>query len=103
MALEKGANCTPINLGSGKGTSIKELVEAIVACFDNPPEVVWDTSKPSGQGIRLMDITRAKEMLGFTPRTSLQQGIKETADWYKANSDVASKRYNVFYQEKYIK
>jgi len=102
LALEKAANCTPINLGSGTGASIKELVEAIIACFENPPEVVWDTSKPSGQSIRLMDITRAKEMLNFTSHTSLQQGIKETVEWYKANRDIAGKRYNVFNQTNFI-
>lgn len=102
LALEKGANCTPINLGSGKGISIKELVETIVACFDKPPQVLWDTSKPSGQSIRLMDITRAKDMLDFTPRTSLQQGIRETVEWYLTNSDLISKRYNVFYQANYM-
>ena len=104
LALEKGANCTPINLGSGVGTSIRELVEAILDCFDTPPEVIWDASKPSGQSIRMMDITRAKEMVGFNPLTTLQQGIKETVDWYMANVDIAGKRYNVFKDENdYIK
>ena len=103
LALERGANCTPINLGNGVGTSIKELVEAIVACFDRPPEVIWDTNKPSGQSLRLMDITRAKEMIGFNPRISLYQGIKETVDWYMANANIAGKRYDVFTEEEYIK
>lgn len=98
LALEKAANCTPVNLGSGKGTPIREVVEAILACFDNPPRVVWDTSKPSGQSSRVMDMTRAREMLGFTPRTSLQEGIRKTVEWYKAHRDIATKRYNVFYE-----
>lgn len=78
MALEKGASCTPINLGSGKGVSIREIVETIRSCFDDPPEVEWDTSKPSGEPIRLMDTTRAATILGFTPQTSMRQGIRET-------------------------
>jgi GDP-L-fucose synthase len=101
LALENGANCTPVNLGSGRGTSIRELVETITGCFDDPPEVEWDTSKASGQSIRLMDMTRATEMLGFTPRTSIQRGVKETVDWYLANSDVGG-RYDVFRQENYM-
>ncbi|MBI2430639.1 MAG: hypothetical protein HYV39_01340, partial [Candidatus Levybacteria bacterium] len=45
---------------------------------------------------RLMDMTRAKKLLGFKPLTSLKQGIKETIDWYLANKDILHKRYNVF-------
>lgn len=102
LALDKAANCTPVNLGSGRGTSIKELVETITACVDSPPEVVWDTSRPSGESSRVMDVTRAKEMIGFEARTSFQRGVRETVGWYLANSDVAAKRYNVFDQEDYM-
>jgi GDP-L-fucose synthase len=102
LALEKGADCTPINLGSGKGASIRELVDAVVAAFDDPPDVKWDTTKPSGQSVRLMDITRAREMLGFTPRTSLVQGIQETLAWYLANSELAGNRFNVFHQPDFM-
>jgi GDP-L-fucose synthase len=103
LALEKGATCLPINLGSGNGTSIRELVDTVVACFDDPPQVLWDPSKPSGNQIRLMDMTRATEMLGFSARTSLQQGVRETVDWYKANHDMVGRKYNIFYQQNYIK
>jgi GDP-L-fucose synthase len=103
LALERGANCVPVNLGSGQGASIKELVTAILASVENPPELVWDTSKPSGESIRLMDMTRAQEMLGFTARTSLAQGVRETVDWYRANQALAARRYNVFHQENYMK
>ena len=102
LALEKGANCTPINLGSGRGASIRELVEAVVSSFDDPPEVKWDTSKPSGQSVRLMDMTRASEMLGFTPRTSLRQGVRETVAWYLANTELAGNRFNVFHEPDFM-
>lgn len=102
LALERAANCVPINLGSGRGVTIREVVETIIGCFDEPPQVVWDTTKPSGQSSRLMDITRAKKILSFTPRTSIQQGIKETVQWYRANADSTRKRYNVFYRQKYL-
>lgn len=98
LALEKGANCTPINLGTGKGASIKELVETIVSFVHEPPLIRWDAEKQTGESIRLMDMTRAKEMLGFEAKTSLREGIKETMQWYLANRDVANKRYNVFRQ-----
>ncbi|MFH1314591.1 MAG: NAD-dependent epimerase/dehydratase family protein [Candidatus Eisenbacteria bacterium] len=102
LAMEKGANCTPVNLGSGKGASIRELVEAVVAAFDNPPEVKWDTSKPAGQSVRLMDMTRAREMLGFKARTSLKQGVQETVAWYLANTELAGNRFNVFHESDFM-
>ncbi|MCH8987047.1 NAD-dependent epimerase/dehydratase family protein, partial [Patescibacteria group bacterium] len=94
MALEKSPGY-PINLGSGVGYSIKEIVEVIVGNLEKKPEVVWDTSKPAGDKKRLMDISKAKA-LGWEPEVSLKEGIKEVMEWYKENKDVVSKRYNVF-------
>ena len=102
LALEKGANCTPINLGSGKGVAIREVIDAITGCFPNPPEVAWDTSKPSGQQVRLMDTNRATEMLGFKAQTTLKEGVQETVEWYMANSVHHAKRYDVFSQKRYL-
>ena len=102
LALEKGANCTPVNLGSGLGVSIKEMVESIVDNFDQRPQVKWDTSMPSGQPLRVMDISRAQESLGFTPATSIGQGIHETVEWYLANNDLGASRYSVFNQPNYM-
>jgi GDP-L-fucose synthase len=85
----------PINLGSGKGVSIREVVEVIVNNLDVKPEVVWDTSQPSGDQIRVMDISRARS-IGFEPEISLEQGIKEVMEWYKKNKARGNQRYNVF-------
>lgn len=98
--LEKVVNCIPINLGGGKGVTIRELVETIVSLVPKPPKVVWDTSKQSGESVRIMDMTRAKELLGFEPKVSLRDGIKETMDWYIANRDIADNRYNIFKERK---
>ena len=103
LALENGANCTPVNLGSGKGISIKELVEAVVACFDDPPVVEWDVDKQSGDSIRLMDMTRAREMIGFVPETPIQEGVRQTVEYYKSIAGSVSARYNVFKQDDYMK
>ena len=94
IALEKCPR-TPINLGSGKGYSIKELVEIIVNNLDKKPSIVWDASKPSGDKKRLMNISKAKE-IGWAPETSLEKGVKEVMEWYKKNRNVVDKRYNVF-------
>jgi len=91
----------PINLGSGTGHAIKEIVEIIVNNLENKPKILWDTSKPSGDKKRLMDISRAKA-LGWKPEISIQKGIKEVMNWYEKNKDIVQKRYNVFTEKKLI-
>jgi GDP-L-fucose synthase len=95
MAVEKGINL-PINLGSGNGVSIREIVEQIVNHLEDDREIIWDTSKPSGDALRLMDMTRAKNLMNFDAEVSLSDGIKETMEWYKVNMKSAAERYNVF-------
>ncbi len=99
LAVEKGIN-VPVNLGSGAGVTIKEIAQAIAESVPGKKiTIVWDESKPNGDAKRLMDITRAKKLLGFKPKYSLEQGIKETIAWYMKNKDKSDKRYNVFYEK----
>jgi len=91
----------PINLGSGVGVTIREIVEIIVNNMEIKPEVVWDTSKPSGDKKRVMDISRAKT-IGFKPMISIEEGIREVMDWYQENKDIVNKRYNVFTEKRFI-
>jgi len=94
LAVEKGVT-DPMNLGSGSGITIKELVDIIVSHLPKKPKVVWDTSKPSGDRKRLMDITRARQY-GFEPQTTFAQGIPAVMKWYLENKTATDKRYNVF-------
>lgn len=101
LALEKAADCTPINLGSGVGTSIKELVR-VISSFMPGLNIQWDTSKPKGEDMRVLDITRAKKRLGYSPKISLKEGIGRTIEWYKQNKNKLPKHYNVFYGKELI-
>lgn len=64
-AMIKAPPCVPINLGSGTGYSIKEVAETICDIHPDPVKVEWDTTKPSGDPIRIMNMDRAKELLNF--------------------------------------
>jgi GDP-L-fucose synthase len=85
----------PINLGSGKGYSIKEVVDMIVKYSGKQIEVEWLTDKPAGDKIRLFDMTKAKSY-GFDISISLEDGIKFTTEWYLNNKEILDKRYNAF-------
>ncbi len=98
MAVEQGIN-KPINLGSGDGIKIRDIVEQIVDNLADKREVVWDTSKPKGDALRLMDMTLAKKLIGFETEISLSDGIKETMAWFQENTKDIDNRYNVFVEK----
>ena len=72
----------PVNLGSGKRHSIKDLVNIILSNIDEKPKLIWDTSEVTGDSVRVMDVSRAKS-LGFEQTISLEEGIRKTIDWYR--------------------
>ena len=75
----------PVNLGSGDGVTIKEVADIIASYFQL--DIEWDETKPMGDSKRLMSTERA-ESLGFTPQTSLENGIVKTIQWYKEYNSV---------------
>jgi len=100
MCVEKGIT-QPINLGSGVGVTIRRLVEIIVSHLPKKPKVIWDTTKPSGDKKRLMDMTRAKRY-GFEPQVPFEKGVPAVMEWYLKNKAETGKRYNVFTEGKLI-
>lgn len=94
LALYHGTQGRYVNLGSGQGVSIRELVEALASFI--PFRYKFDPTKPSGYPKRVMDITLAREMLGYDPQTSLQSGLKATWEWYLKNQDEYLRKQNYF-------
>ncbi len=94
LVVERGVS-QPVNLGSGRGVSIRDLVDFILDALPRRPAVAWDKSKPSGDRMRVMDVSRARA-LGFTPEIAIADGIRETVEWYRRHRDAAGARYNVF-------
>lgn len=94
LALLKGTRGTYVNLGSGIGVSIRELVETLQSFIDF--EVEFDTSKPAGFPRRVMDITRANEWLGYEHGTTLESGLQQTWEWFLAHKEEYLSRKNYF-------
>ena len=76
----------PFNLGTGKETTIKELVQTIKQIVGFEGSVVWDVSKPDGQPRRFYDMKKFHASLGYIPSTSLHDGLKHTVQWYIENN-----------------
>lgn len=76
----------PINIGVGKGISIKDMTEVIKKYLGYDGNVVFDTTKIDGAPYKTMDGTLGKKLLHWEPEIAFQSGVKETIDWYIANS-----------------
>lgn len=75
-----------VNLGSGMRHPIRDIVEALQEITSVP--VDWDSSKPDGQLVRFYNLDRLMET-GFQPKISLNDGVKQTYDWYARNYGTA--------------
>ena len=83
LMLEKCADCTPVNLGYGKIVTIKEVVQEILKAAEHESaEVVFDSTKPTTIPYRMVDTSKAKEILNFEPTVSLKEGLADTVEWY---------------------
>ncbi|NTV93236.1 MAG: NAD-dependent epimerase/dehydratase family protein [Chlorobiaceae bacterium] len=85
LAAEKMDTYYPLNIGFGKGYSIKQLLGVLMeieGCGDL--KIEYDLSKPSMIPIRLIDVSKAERMLGFRAKTDVREGMKKTIEWYKA-------------------
>jgi GDP-L-fucose synthase len=75
----------PVNLGTGQEITIRQLVNEVKRLTGFEGELRWDNTKPDGQPRRQLDTTRAFESFGFRARTSLEDGLRKTIDWYEAS------------------
>jgi len=83
LAAEKYDKSEPLNLGSDFEISIKDLAQKIIELMNADVTINWDTTKPNGQPRRCVSIEKAKREIGFEPKTSLEEGMKKTIEWFK--------------------
>lgn len=82
---------TPINLGTGREISIRNLVESIARVTGFNGSIEWDASKPDGQPRRCLDTSRAAELLDWQAQTSFEDGMSQTIGWYRGHqSEIAA-------------
>jgi GDP-L-fucose synthase len=75
---------TPINLGTGREVSMKQLADLVAKAVGYTGTFRWDPARPDGQPRRALDVTRAKERLDWTARTSLEDGLAQTIAWFRS-------------------
>lgn len=82
LATESYNKPEPVNLGTGREISIRDLVNTLARLTEFDGEITWDASRPDGQPRRMLDTTRAFREFGFHAQTILEDGLRRTVDWY---------------------
>ena len=102
-ATERIDNAEPINIGTSSHLKIKDLAEMI---FDRlgfkPRRVEFDTSKPEGVYSRAADLTKSRNLLEWEPKTSIDEGLRKTIEWYTTTyaKEDAKKRLSAYLYER---
>jgi len=86
LGAERYDGPEPVNLGVGRESTIRELVELIARLTRFDGAIRWDPTKPDGQPRRALDTNRARERFGFSARTSFEDGLRSTIEWYQHGS-----------------
>jgi GDP-L-fucose synthase len=97
-AAEKMSDPEPINLGTNMEITIRDLVHLIARLTGFADEstieqrIRWDATKPDGQPRRCLDVTRAKERIGWQAKVGFEEGLKRTIAWFEKNRHEAGTR-----------
>jgi GDP-L-fucose synthase len=84
LATERYDGADPVNLGSGREISIRDLTHTVARHVGFDGEIRWDTSKPNGQPRRCLDTSRARQAFGFVAGTDFEEGLRRTVEWFVA-------------------
>lgn len=75
----------PINLGTGKDISIVDLAHLIQRLTNSRAIIQFTGEVSDGQPKRMLDVSRAQELLGWTAGTNFEEGLMRTINWYREN------------------
>ena len=83
LAAERCRTSEPFNVGTGVETRIRDLAELISRLTGYGGETVWDSSRPDGQPTRYLDVSRAREWLGYQAEMDLEKGLRRTIESFR--------------------
>ena len=76
------------NIGTGVGTTVRDLHTAVAAAADAPDDPVLGAARLGELQAIILDVKAARDHLGWMPRTSLAEGLAKTLDWIRTQPDV---------------
>jgi GDP-L-fucose synthase len=85
LALEKHARADPVNLGSGAPVRVRDVVRLVLNAADySDARIVFNPDRPGTIPSKVVDCAKARDVLGFEPSVSLESGIRDAVQWYRA-------------------
>ncbi len=91
-ALDLPHDLEPINVGTGMGIAIRDLASLIARIVGFQGDIIWDTTRPNGAQLKVLDVGRLASTLQWLPRNSLEEGLQLTIEWYRENKAAADTR-----------
>jgi GDP-L-fucose synthase len=82
LAAEQYDDADPINVGTGTEVTIAELTREVAAVTGFRGRFAFDATKPAGQSRRLLDVSKARDLFGFTATTPLREGLEKTYEYF---------------------
>jgi len=89
LAAEHLDTSEAVNVGTGQETTIRDLAATIERLTGFQGETVWDASRPDGQPKRFLDVTRARDLMGFEATVPLEQGLERTIASFREQASLA--------------
>jgi UDP-glucose 4-epimerase len=74
------------NVGSGRGHSVREVIAAVEAQLGKKLSVAWKPGRPIDVPVSILSIARSRDLLGWAPRTSFDDGLRRTIAWWRSRS-----------------
>lgn len=83
--VEEHAEGDPINITSGEEATVNNVISYATKHVGYVPDIRYDMTKPTMIPRRIVSVKKAQEILNWEAKTSLQEGIQKTIDWFKQN------------------
>jgi len=87
-AIEYAVEPSTFNVSQGDDIRIKELHELVAELYEYEKEIIWEETAIDVKERTFLDISLIKKEIGWSPQTSIQEGLKETVKWHKENLKV---------------
>lgn len=87
LAAERLESYEAINIGLGKGYSVKEILDLVLELDGfRDARITYNKDRPTMIPLRLVDISKARNLIGYQPKVGLREGLARTIEWYRAAS-----------------
>lgn len=88
LALLESEHNGPMNIGNPNEFTVRELADAVIELTGSPSELVFEPLPVDDPKVRRPDITLARNVLGWEPKTSLREGLARTYEWYRREREL---------------